>query len=163
MLFGTRPKNFADRLEEAEAPAGNSIAADASKRTEDDPVQVPRKQVAAVPPSPATGTPSLRDTSADPWKPAVRNAAAVWRTLSEVSVEQLELVSSALKVIRNGQGEKGLATRRDCIVEDLRHHVPSIGVSPGGSAGPRVGNQILRTPAAVSPVQGKSCPSGAGS
>jgi transposase len=50
--------------------------------------------------------------------------------LSEVSVEQLELVSSALKVIRTVRVKRP-APDVTVSLKHLRHHVPSIGVSPG--------------------------------
>lgn len=50
--------------------------------------------------------------------------------LSEVSAEQLELVSSALKVIGTVRVKKA-CVRCDCIVEAPGHPVPSIVASPG--------------------------------
>lgn len=61
--------------------------------------------------------------------------------LSEVSAEQLEVVSSALKVIRTVRVKKACA-RCDCIVEAP---APSRPIDRGiaGPAGPRVNSQIL--------------------
>ena len=62
----------------------------------------------------------------------------------------------------HGPGVKKGPYRCDCIVEALAPSRPSIRYRRAGSAGPRVNNQILRTPAAVSPVR-NLCPSGRGS
>ncbi len=69
---------------------------------------------------------------------------------SEVSAEQLELVSSALKVICTVRMKKA-CTRCDCIVEAAAPSRPiDRGIGRARSAGTGVEREILRTSAAVS-------------
>ena len=70
--------------------------------------------------------------------------------LGEVSAEQLELVSSALKVIRTERVKKA-CTKCDCIVEAPAPSRPiARGVAGPGLLARVVNGKILRTPATVS-------------
>ena len=73
-----------------------------------------------------------------------------WIIWGEVSAEQLELVSSALKVIRHCSGKKSL-TKCDCIVEAPAPSRPiERGIAGSGLLARVVNGKILRTPATVS-------------
>ncbi len=69
--------------------------------------------------------------------------------LGEVSAEQLELVSSALKVIRTVRVKKA-CTKCDCIVEAPAPSRPIERHRGLRITCPRVNGKILRTPATVS-------------
>ncbi|TBP32703.1 IS66-like element ISKox1 family transposase, partial [Klebsiella quasipneumoniae subsp. similipneumoniae] len=116
MLFGTRSEKLRRQVEEAEALLKQQEQqSDRYNRREDDP-QVPRqlRQSRHRRPLPAHLPREIHRL--DPAETSCPECGSGMAYLSEVSVEQLELVSSALKVIRTVRVKKA-CTRCDCIVE----------------------------------------------
>ncbi|STW80941.1 transposase [Klebsiella michiganensis] len=108
MLFGTRSEKLRRQVEEAEALLKQQEQqSDRYNGREDDP-QVPRqlRQSRHRRPLPAHLPREIHRL--DPAETSCPECGSGMAYLSEVSVEQLELVSSALKVIRTVRGEKGL-------------------------------------------------------
>jgi transposase len=113
MLFGTRSGKLRRQVEEAEA----LLKQQEQQSDPTDGKTIRRYLASCVSPAIVARYRHTFPARYIGWilrKPAVRNAAAAY--LSEVSVEQLELVSSALKVIRTVRVKKA-CTRCDCIVE----------------------------------------------
>ncbi|HIB4963510.1 TPA: IS66-like element ISKox1 family transposase [Klebsiella pneumoniae] len=116
MLFGTRSEKLRRQVEEAEALLKQQEQqSDRYNGREDDP-QVPRqlRQSRHRRPLPAHLPREIHRL--DPAETSCPECGSGMAYLSEVSVEQLELVSSALKVIRTVRVKKA-CTRCDCIVE----------------------------------------------
>ena len=116
MLFGTRSEKLRQQVEEAEALLKQQEQqSDRHNGREDDP-QVPRqlRQSRHRRPLPEHLPRELHHL--EPAESCCPGCGSDMKYLSEVSAEQLELVSSALKVIRTVRVKKA-CTRCDCIVE----------------------------------------------
>ena len=150
MLFGTRSEKLRREVEQAEALL-NQRRQDSDRYSgwEDDP-QVPRqlRQSRHRRPFPAHLPREIHRLESE--ESCCPECGGELDYLGEVSAEQLELVSSALKVIRTERVKKA-CTKCDCIVEAPApsrrdrawYRGPRITC-------PRVYGKILRTPATVS-------------
>lgn len=150
MLFGTCSEKLRREVEQAEALLKQREQdSDRYSGREDDPL-VPRqlRQSRHRRPLPAHLPREIRRL--EPEESCCPEYGGELDYLGEVSAEQLELVSCALKVIRTERVKKA-CTKCDCIVEAPApsrrdrawYHGPRITC-------PRVNGKILRTPATVS-------------
>ncbi|MBV0606698.1 transposase, partial [Klebsiella pneumoniae] len=116
MLFGTRSEKLRRQVEEAEALLKQQEQqSDRYNGREDDP-QVPRQLRQSRHRRPLPAHLPREIIRLEPAETCCPDCGSDMSYLSEVSAEQLELVSSALKVIRTVRVKKA-CTRCDCIVE----------------------------------------------
>jgi transposase len=116
MLFGTRSEKLRRQVEEAEALLKQQEQqSDRYNGREDDP-QVPRQLRQSRHRRPLPEHLPRENHRLEPAETCCPDCGSDMKYLSEVSAEQLELVSSALKVIRTVRVKKA-CTRCDCIVK----------------------------------------------
>lgn len=129
MLFGTRSEKLRRQVEEAEALLKQQEQQSDRYNGRDNDQQVPRqlRQSRHRRPLPDHLPREINRLEPETCCPDCGSDMAY---LSEVSAEQLELVSSALKVLRTVRVKRP-APDATASLKRRHHHAPSIGVSPG--------------------------------
>lgn len=129
MLFGIRSEKFRQQVEEAEALLKRQEQENDRYNGREDDLQVSRQLRQSRHRRPLPEHLPREIHRLEPAETCCPDCGSDMKYLSEVSAEQLELVSSALKVIRTVRVKRP-APDVAVSLKRLRHPAPSIGVSP---------------------------------